>query len=111
MSKEEQIKEEIANLRLPVNNQPNHKYNQPSGGTQISAGYTQAQQDMLTPKDGEAWVKCKVRGEYINCPICQGIGGIPLVGEGVHLNPCPRCGGTGKVKCKEEQNANRQQNR
>ena len=83
MNELEQTREEIANLRLPVNNQPNHKYrylnyeladrilsikgiriecenqelpyNQHSGGTQISAGYTQAQQDMLK----EDWVKCE----------------------------------------------------
>lgn len=33
----------------------------------------------------------------ITCPICKGIGGIPLIGNGIHLNPCPRCGGTGKI--------------
>jgi DnaJ-class molecular chaperone len=39
------------------------------------------------------------------CPICKGVGGIPLVGKGINLNPCPRCNGTGKVQLpdKEEQ--------
>ena len=33
----------------------------------------------------------------ITCPICKGMTGIPLVGKGINLTPCPRCGGTGKV--------------
>ena len=37
------------------------------GGNQMSAhyntGYTDAQQDMLTPKDGKVWVRCLVKEE------------------------------------------------
>ena len=89
---EERIREEIANLRLPVSNQPNAKYRYLNyeladqilsiKGIEIRADnqdlpemhkgaqcmrpdetYKLAQQDMRTPKDGKVWVKCKVKEE------------------------------------------------
>ena len=61
--------------------------------------YYKAQQDMLKPdSEGNHWVKCLSIKKSITCPICKGIGGIPLVGKNVNLNPCPHCDGKGFVK-------------
>jgi DnaJ-class molecular chaperone len=38
-----------------------------------------------------------MREKTITCPICKGMGSIPLYGKDVNLNPCPRCKGKGKV--------------